>query len=78
MDFFKPPDNKAESINALMEVAGDTFEEFKQQTRAGLEYALDQHTTLALDIDMDAPVIIIPEKYALDDQTWPSFSNKSL
>ncbi|KAI8144971.1 hypothetical protein BJV82DRAFT_536853 [Fennellomyces sp. T-0311] len=61
MAFFKPPENKLESLNALMEAAGDTFEEFKQQTRAGLEYALDQHTTLALDIDMDAPVIIIPE-----------------
>ncbi|KAG2218450.1 hypothetical protein INT45_003637, partial [Circinella minor] len=61
MEFFKPPDNQSESINALLEVAGDTFEEFKQQTRAGLEYALDQHTTLALDIDMDAPVFVIPE-----------------
>ncbi|KAI9491569.1 hypothetical protein BDB00DRAFT_766791 [Zychaea mexicana] len=61
MDFFKPPDNNAESINALLEVAGDTFEELKQQTRAGLEYALDQHTTLDIDFDMDAPLIIIPE-----------------
>ncbi|KAI9272903.1 hypothetical protein BDA99DRAFT_569176 [Phascolomyces articulosus] len=61
MEFFKPPENQSESINALLAVAGDTFEEFRQQTRAGLEYALDQHTTLALDIDMDAPVFIIPE-----------------
>lgn len=50
-------------ILTLQEVAGDTFEGFKQQTRAGLEYALEQHTTLDMKIDMDAPIIIIPERY---------------
>ncbi|RUS21382.1 hypothetical protein BC937DRAFT_92871, partial [Endogone sp. FLAS-F59071] len=54
--FFTPPDLEMES-----EVAGDTFEGFKQQTRAGLEYALEQHTTLDMKIDMDAPIIVIPE-----------------
>ncbi|KAI9322742.1 hypothetical protein BX666DRAFT_2109183 [Dichotomocladium elegans] len=61
MQFLKPPKSKSESINALLEAAGDTFEGFRQQTMAGLEYALNQHMTLALDIDMDAPIIIIPE-----------------
>lgn len=60
--FFKPPENKAESVNALLEVAGDTLESFKQQTRAGLEYALEKHTTFALYVDMDAPIFIIPER----------------
>lgn len=59
--FFTPPETSADSINALIEVAGDTFEDIKNQTRASLEFALDQHTTLDLQIDMDAPVIIIPE-----------------
>ncbi|CEG78909.1 hypothetical protein RMATCC62417_13445 [Rhizopus microsporus] len=59
--FFTPPETSADSINALIEVAGDTFEGIKKQTRASLEYALEQHTTFDLKVDMDAPVIIIPE-----------------
>ncbi|KAI9273340.1 hypothetical protein EDC94DRAFT_192131 [Helicostylum pulchrum] len=61
VDFFTPPETSADSINALIEVAGDTLEDFKNQTRASLEFALDQHTTFDLRVDMDAPVIIIPE-----------------
>lgn len=60
--FFKPPSSKMESVNALIAVAGDTFEGFKTQTRAGLEFALETHTTLDLNVDMDAPIIIIPER----------------
>lgn len=62
MKFFKPPSSKMESVNALIAVAGDTFEGFKTQTRAGLEFALETHTTLDLNVDMDAPIIIIPER----------------
>jgi vacuolar protein sorting-associated protein 13A/C len=61
VDFFTPPETSADSINALIEVAGDTLEDIKNQTRATLEFALDHHTTFDLQIDMDAPVIIIPE-----------------
>lgn len=60
--FFKPPKSKMESVNALMAVAGDTLEGFKLQTRAGLEFALETHTTFDLNVDMDAPIIIIPER----------------
>ncbi|KAI8385604.1 hypothetical protein BD560DRAFT_383802 [Blakeslea trispora] len=59
--FFTPPETSADSINALIEVAGDTLEGIKNQTRASLEFALDQHTTFDLHLDMDAPVIIVPE-----------------
>ncbi|KAG0748282.1 hypothetical protein G6F57_007048 [Rhizopus arrhizus] len=61
IEFFKPPSSKMESVNALIAVAGDTFEELKFQTRAGLEFALETHTTIDIDIDMDAPIIFIPE-----------------
>lgn len=61
MKFFKPPESQTESVNALIAVAGDTFEGLKLQTRAGLQYAIDTHTTIDLNIDMDAPIIIIPE-----------------
>ncbi|KAF7732148.1 hypothetical protein EC973_006403 [Apophysomyces ossiformis] len=61
LDFFRPPETSIDSINALMEVAGDTLEGIKQQTQSSLELALEQHTTLDLHVDMDAPVIVIPE-----------------
>ncbi|KAI9475459.1 MAG: hypothetical protein EXX96DRAFT_266961 [Benjaminiella poitrasii] len=67
LDFFKPPSSKTESVNALMEVAGNTFEGLKVQTRAGLEFALETHTTLDLNVDMDAPIIIIPESLTSQD-----------
>lgn len=65
--FFKPPSSKMESVNALIAVAGDTLEEFKLQTRAGLEFALETHTTFDLNVDMDAPIIIIPESLTSQD-----------
>lgn len=59
--FFTPPESRMDSINALIEVAGDTLEGIRKQTRAGLEFAIEQHTTLDLRVDMDAPIIAIPE-----------------
>ncbi|KAI8340848.1 hypothetical protein BC941DRAFT_227149 [Chlamydoabsidia padenii] len=67
ISFFKAPSANSESFDALIEVAGDTLEGFKRQTRAGLEYALENHTTLDLDVDMDAPIIIIPENCLEED-----------
>ncbi|KAH8555467.1 hypothetical protein BGW37DRAFT_419803 [Umbelopsis sp. PMI_123] len=61
VEFFTPPESRMDSINALIEVAGDTLEGIRQQTRAGLEFAVEQHTTLDLRVDMDAPIIAIPE-----------------
>ncbi|KAL1920744.1 uncharacterized protein VTP21DRAFT_11379 [Calcarisporiella thermophila] len=59
--FFIRPTSDMETINALLEVAGDRLQDIRQQTRSGLEYALLQHRTLDLRVDMDAPIIIIPE-----------------
>ncbi|KAI9315667.1 hypothetical protein BX666DRAFT_1957951, partial [Dichotomocladium elegans] len=67
ISFFRPPETSADSINALIEVAGDTFEDLKNQTRVNLEYALENHTTLDLRVDMDAPVIVIPEDCTASD-----------
>lgn len=41
--FFKPPASQLESINALLDAAGETLDGIRKETRAGLEYALDQH-----------------------------------
>ena len=59
--FFKPPERHMESIGALMETAGATVEGIRQQTRAGLEFALEEHKTLNAQLDIQAPLIIIPE-----------------
>ncbi|RVX68760.1 hypothetical protein B0A52_07646 [Exophiala mesophila] len=59
--FFKPPDRQMESIGALLETAGATVDEIRQQTRAGLEFALEEHKTINANIDIQAPIFIIPE-----------------
>ncbi|PQE08538.1 Vacuolar sorting-associated 13 protein [Rutstroemia sp. NJR-2017a BBW] len=46
VQFFKPPERHMESIGALMESAGATVEGLRQQTRAGLEFALEEHKTI--------------------------------
>lgn len=59
--FFKPPERHMESIGALMETAGATVEGLRQQTRAGLEFALQEHKTINAKLDIQAPLIIVPE-----------------
>jgi vacuolar protein sorting-associated protein 13A/C len=59
--FFKPPEKHMESIGALMETAGSTVEGIRQQTRAGLEYALQEHKTVDVKLDLQAPLIIVPD-----------------
>ncbi|KAI1625793.1 hypothetical protein EDD37DRAFT_625576 [Exophiala viscosa] len=59
--FFKPPERQMESIGALLESAGATVEELRQQTRAGLEFALAEHKTINANVDIQAPIFIIPE-----------------
>jgi vacuolar protein sorting-associated protein 13A/C len=59
--FFKPPERNMESIGALMETAGATVEGIRQQTRAGLEFALTEHKTINAQLDLQAPLIIIPD-----------------
>src|SRR2546423_4775347 len=59
--FFKPPERHMESIGALLETAGATVAEIRQQTRAGLEFALEEHKTVNANLDIQAPLIIVPE-----------------
>ncbi|CAG8516340.1 7059_t:CDS:10 [Ambispora leptoticha] len=67
IQFFKPPDQQLESITTLIEAAGDTIEGIKAQTRAGLEYALEEHKTFDVKIDMNAPILIIPDSCTRKD-----------
>ncbi|KZT02705.1 vacuolar protein sorting-associated protein 13 [Laetiporus sulphureus 93-53] len=59
--FFKPPSSQLESVEALLDVASQTLEGLRKETRAGLEYALQTHKTLDVHMDLNAPIIIIPE-----------------
>lgn len=77
--FFKPPPSQLESVEALLvhvwliyfihlltkpqNVASQTLEGLRKETRAGLEYALQTHKTIDIQMDLNAPVIIIPEEY---------------
>ncbi|GAA5849449.1 hypothetical protein JCM5353_001982 [Sporobolomyces roseus] len=65
--FFKPPESQLESVGALMDVASETLEGIRKETRAGLEFALAQHKTVDVHLDLNAPIIIIPEDVTLKD-----------
>ncbi|KAI8625069.1 vacuolar protein sorting-associated protein 13 [Xylariaceae sp. FL1651] len=69
VDFFKPPERHMESITALMESAGATVEGLRQQTRAGLEFALEEHKTINAKLDLQAPLIIIPHSIKTKEST---------
>ncbi|PNH66081.1 hypothetical protein VD0001_g8276 [Verticillium dahliae] len=68
-DFFRPPERHMESISALMESAGATVEGFREQTRAGLEFALEEHKTINAQLDLQAPLIIVPVSIATKEST---------
>ncbi|KAJ5595310.1 uncharacterized protein N7459_001518 [Penicillium hispanicum] len=59
--FFEPPERHMESIGALLDSAGATVEGLRQQTRAGLEFALQEHKKVDAQFDIHAPLIIVPE-----------------
>ncbi|KAF9459895.1 vacuolar protein sorting-associated protein 13 [Collybia nuda] len=59
--FMKPPASQLESVEALLNVASQTLEGLRKETRAGLEFALQTHKTIDIHVDMNSPVIIIPE-----------------
>lgn len=65
--FFKPPASQLESVEALLDVASQTIEGLRKETRAGLEYALQTHKTVDIRVDMNAPIIIIPEDVTTND-----------
>ncbi|KAJ2349836.1 Vacuolar protein sorting-associated protein 13, partial [Coemansia sp. RSA 2618] len=62
MDYFEPPSSaSAESIHALIAAASKSMAGFRDQTRAGLEYALATHKTVDVKVDFDAPVVVVPQ-----------------
>jgi len=66
--FFRPPQTHADTIGAIMNAAESTIQGFTDQTRIGLQYAFDEHTTINCKMDLQAPLIIMP----LDCTSWSS------
>ncbi|ANZ74777.1 BA75_01327T0 [Komagataella pastoris] len=66
--FFTPPKIHLETVGAIINAAESTLEDFTMQTRIGLQYALEEHKTINLKLNMQSPLIIIP----LDPSSWKS------
>ncbi|OBA21906.1 vacuolar protein sorting-associated protein 13 [Metschnikowia bicuspidata var. bicuspidata NRRL YB-4993] len=66
--FFKPPNIHLDTVGAIMNAAEATMEGFTSQTRIGLQYALEEHKTLNVKLDLQAPLLILP----LDPRSWKS------
>ncbi|KAI0218945.1 Vacuolar protein sorting-associated protein 13 [Massospora cicadina] len=61
--FFKPPTPATDAVSALIEAAGTRFEGLKKQTTASLQYALEDHRTLDVHVDIHAPLFIVPHSF---------------
>ncbi|KAJ1960237.1 Vacuolar protein sorting-associated protein 13, partial [Dispira parvispora] len=61
--FFRPPVPALDSVHTLILAAGKSMEGFKQQTRSGLQFALEAHKTMDIQVDLDAPIFIIPSSF---------------
>lgn len=66
--FFKPPKIHLDTVGAIMNAAEATVEGFTSQTRMGLQYALEEHKTINVKLDLQAPLIILP----LEPHNWKS------
>ncbi|XP_076444664.1 LOW QUALITY PROTEIN: intermembrane lipid transfer protein VPS13A-like [Babylonia areolata] len=55
--FFQVPQGSVD----LRSTAVNTFQEVARYSRAGLQYAIDQHTTIHIALNMRSPYIVIPE-----------------
>ncbi|CAR23295.1 membrane morphogenesis protein VPS13 [Lachancea thermotolerans CBS 6340] len=65
---FRPPRQHLDTIGAIMSAAEATVEGWTVQTRMGLESILEDHKTVNLSLDLQAPLLIIP----LDPHVWAS------
>ncbi|XBW38293.1 hypothetical protein QEN19_003882 [Hanseniaspora menglaensis] len=58
--FFKTSDELHETLAAVISSAGNTVEGWTQQTRLGLEAIIEDHKNIDLNLDLKAPLIILP------------------
>ena len=60
-DFLKPPMASTALEDFITAAGTEITAGLKTVTKAGLQFALEEHRTLALDVDVDAPIFIFPE-----------------
>ena len=53
-------------INAIKDAVTDTFTDITTHSLIGIEYAIEEHKTLALTIDIEAPIFIFPESCLIE------------
>lgn len=58
--FFSPPKRHLDTVGAIMNAAEATVEGWSTQTRMGIEAILEDHKTVNLNLDLQAPLLIIP------------------
>ncbi|SCU84871.1 LAFA_0D12530g1_1 [Lachancea sp. 'fantastica'] len=63
---FRPPQQHLDTIGAIMSAAEATVGGWSVQSRMGLESILEDHKTVNLSLDLQAPLVIIP----LDPHKW--------
>nr|XP_006815974.1 PREDICTED: vacuolar protein sorting-associated protein 13A-like [Saccoglossus kowalevskii] len=63
MSFFTVPQVDVEELKAA---ASNTLSELAVVTKSNLMFAIDNHKTIHVDVDMKSPYIIIPEHGAID------------
>lgn len=66
--FFRPPKIHLDTVGAIMNAAEATVEGLTSQTRIGLQYALEEHKTINVKLDLQAPLVILP----VDPTSWKS------
>lgn len=59
-NFFRPPRVHLDTLGAILNAAEATMEDITTQTRIGLQYALEEHKTIDVQLDLQAPLIILP------------------
>ena len=62
-DFFSTEKEELEAISALQAVAQDAFQGVKSQTRASLENAIEEHQIFKLNLEVDAPIFLVPSNF---------------
>lgn len=76
--YFIPPKKSDKALDDLSAAAGSNFAKMTSGTRAGLEHALTKRKRLDLSIDIDAPLILIPQKYTVLISYFWLFAHLSL
>ncbi|CAK1598970.1 unnamed protein product [Parnassius mnemosyne] len=60
VNVFKPP-SESTALTTLQEAAGNKLSDLKEKSSLGMQYAVQNHTFIDLDIDIAASYIIVPQ-----------------